>query len=434
MNLPNELINLILDYLDQYTKYKLYKSTNIPYVSHITISNCCSDDTIRHMSSSDEINIQNMIIKKLVIKSKITKYPFGIQKVCVTSKFNYEENLGSINHHGIIKKLTLNGFDCFLNNENLQNFLYPFEQIKIKILNSRLYLIENCYLPNAKKLIICRTSPQQDRSKLVLSKCMPNLKQVTFKCNLPVSFEGLTTFKLNIPRLDLNFDSTIDVCSLKTADIIVFDSNFPTNLIALSVSNPPVILPNTLIRLEIINIDNHQKYDLTEHNLVYLKIPEILYLTNGDKLFNPSLKKLYLTDVSVLTTVPPIDHVVLEIKDGYENWLANVSNCKLLKLTFYKSIMKIINFYGSSDNLIFPLTITEIELKGNFQKITLPSTLKKLSLKGEIWCDIDLPKFIEILILDCYDYIFDHLPKHLLYYKGPDNGIKARYNYHSFDR
>jgi len=90
MDIANELIHLILTYLDEFTKFRLYQSSKIPYLSSIKIHP--NGTMVLKKRFTNEL-LQNFHIRYLILTSdKIKHYQYGM-KTLVLSKFNAPHNL-----------------------------------------------------------------------------------------------------------------------------------------------------------------------------------------------------------------------------------------------------------------------------------------------------------------------------------------------------
>jgi len=422
MELANELLDIILSYLDQFTKYKLYGASKIPYLSPIMVG----DGTIKAREYFTGQDMSNVIIRELIINSsdayELHQFPHGIRKVTI---IGYSEQISnSLINTKTIKKLVTD-FSNFVQ----QKILEPFEEITFRWFGPS--MLKNMYLPNAKKITIGMLS---DRilEGLILSSVMPNLNYIKIKDvslnRSYLSFEGLKNVKISIPNKIDYFELTPNVISLKHDGPIIY--HHPNNLIALSGIYSPSYYTKNLIKLEItLTKSKKNELDLSDHNLIYLKIPEIFYLVNGDKIFNPKLKKLHLTDVHNTIITPEIEYVTLGIATQQYYLLEGVLQMNKFHLKFHNSEMHGIIFDGRVSKITIPDTVIDFKLIGELESVNFPLGLKKLHYLA-IASTFNLPEFIEILILGKFEYNFHHLPQRLKYYRGPKIGITARYCYY----
>jgi len=408
-NLANELLNVIISYLDEFTKYRLYQSSSIPYVNKIKIY---PDGTIiNKMKYHDEnVNLKNMYIRKLIVKrTKLQYYPAGLNTLVI------KELRKPLIPPYQINKLIISDSDKIS-----QEFLQMFESI---IMDFQKKFLKMC-LPNLKKLKIFGIYSDE---VVILSKITPNLEYLeTTSCNM-LTCKNIPNLKVKIfaRGYDQSFvlTSNITELSVNLPGDIVF--NKPINLKKLCYVFAPEFYSTNLTHLIITRTHSEKNIlNLSNHNLIYLKLPQIFWTVNGNKLLNPNLKTLHLTEANKIMDPLPLDKFIID----------NIGNCCIIEnyvpdphedgwisfIEYHNSIPYYIDLQCHSSLVKIPEGVKSLKLVGQHDTIIFPNSLTCLELiLDNLEGTINLPSGLQMLIAKCvHPEIILIGPLHLKYLKA----------------
>jgi len=362
MELPNELQHLILTLLDDFTKYRLYTSSrSIPYLDRLKIR---EGGTIINDWNDGKI-LDNLYIKKLTIFHVLPYYPYGLDTLHLDTIYQNKQPIPTT----VIRRLIVN-----ITNNLSEEFLNMFRVIVI-----RDGILKNVYLPNLKKLKI--TTSEYHKDEIKLCEMTPNLKYVEVIGSVNICYDNLPSLRVTIKQFNAKkifFDLTPNIVSLSIGpvDNVIFNS--PNNLKLLKYKFAPELYHSKMTHLIITDTGSTKnKLDLSNYDLIYLKLPQIFWIVNGEKLLNKSLKTLDITEMMAKMPVLPIDKFII---DNLGEWGEFYRDDSVSWIEYHNSIPYHMTIICDSKELVLPHNLVSLKLVGQHDKITLPDTLKKLIL------------------------------------------------------
>jgi len=401
MELPNELLHLILTLLDDFTKYRLYTaSRSIPYLDRLRIRDC---GTIINKMEYNNSNIANVFIKQLTVGSNsiLPFYPCGLKTLILTSW--EKQPIPSI----IIKKLIVKKF--FIVSQPF------FNQIESLILHG--FVIVGSF-PILKKLKIINSNHQE----IKLSEIAPQLKHLEVVGKFNFVYDNLPDLRVIIKKQEKGiFNLTANITSLTLPS--TFDLSYEiNNLKKLNFKFAPELYHDQLTHLIITGTtSSHHILDhildlSNNHNLIYLKLPQVFWIINREKLLNKNLKTLHFTTRLWEMQIESLDKFIM---DDFGDW-----NCNYVsRIEYHNGIHYHMTMNCNYSDLMLPDNLISLKLGGGIDEITLPKSLKKLVLKlncrtgtinlpsglrelrARISCGIIFKGSVKLRYLRCYDPI-----------------------------